>query len=151
MENRPCFKEYYESNKYSENLLLKVPGANNYWIHGGIILGTYFFAICEIERILVYDLSRDKFLANINVNEMKQNPYKEKPLLRGGNGAGGGMGMSGFPKKFNPSPLLTIVSIKYLPFTSHFSKTYWYSSTKEACVPQLRPAPQNRLVETFLR
>ena len=100
MENRPCFKEYYESNKYSENLLLKVPGANNYWIHGGIILGTYFFAICEIERILVYDLSRDKFLANINVNEMKQNPYKEKPLLRGGNGAGGGIGMSGFPKKF---------------------------------------------------
>ena len=100
MENRPCFKEYYESNKYSENLLLKVPGANNYWIHGGIILGTYFFAICEIDRILVYDLSRDKFFANINVHEMKQNPYKGKPLLRGGNGAGGGIGMSGFPKKF---------------------------------------------------
>ena len=70
----PALKVYYESNNYSENLLLKVPGANNYWIHGGIILGTYFFAICEI--------------------------YKEKPLLRGGNGAGGGIGMSGFPKKF---------------------------------------------------
>ena len=67
---------YYASNKYSENILLKSPGS--IWIHGGIILGTYFFAICEIERILVYDFSRDKFFTNININEMKQNPYKGK-------------------------------------------------------------------------
>ena len=71
-----------------------MPGATNYWIHGGIILGTYFFAICEIDRILVYDLSRDKFFANINVHEMIENKYKGKPKLRGGNGAGGGIGMS---------------------------------------------------------
>ena len=90
----PALKVYYESNNYSENILLKVPGATNYWIHGGIILGIYFFAICEIDRILVYDLSRDKFFANIKVNEMIENKYKGKPKLRGGNGAGGGHCMS---------------------------------------------------------
>ena len=100
----PALKVYYESNKYSENLLLKVPGANNYWIHGGISLGIYFFFFFEIDRILVYDLSRDKFFANINVHEMKQNPYKGKPLLRGGNGAGGGIGISGFDSDFPANP-----------------------------------------------
>ena len=53
-------------------------------------LDNLFFIFYEIERIVIYNLSTEKFIENIKVNEMKKNIYKVKQKLRGGNKVGEG-------------------------------------------------------------
>ena len=94
MENRTCFKTILWKQNLFWEYIIKALNASKYWFHEVVIVGTYFFVFYEIERIVIYDLSTEKFIENIKINEMKKSIYKGKQKLRGGNGAERGHGIN---------------------------------------------------------
>ena len=89
MENRTCFKSILWKQNLFWEYIIKVINTTKYWLHEVAILGTYFLYFVKL-KIFLNVLSRDKFIENIKVNEIKKSVYKGKQKLRRGNERGGG-------------------------------------------------------------